>query len=98
MNSCQENRCACPNIVARVDVVHHSDLRFRKEKLWQIHDGAVQLVGSRQCSMYDPGMRLRLIVANHFSLVLFKTDLEGASPAHAPTSTPKTVYFVTVYR
>jgi hypothetical protein len=48
--------------------------------------------------MYDPVMMSRLIVANRVSSVLLKTDLEGTSPARAPTSTPKTVYFVTVSR
>jgi hypothetical protein len=96
MNSCQENRCACPKHSAHVG--RRSDLRFREEKLWQIHDGAVQLVGSRQCSMYDPVMMSCLIVANRVSLVLLKADLEGTSPTHAPTSTSKTVHFVTVSR
>jgi hypothetical protein len=48
--------------------------------------------------MYNPAMMSRLIVANRVSLVLLKTDLEGTSPARALTSTPKTVYFVTVSR
>lgn len=48
--------------------------------------------------MYDLSMMSRLIVANRVSLVLLKTDLEGTSPAHAPNFTPKTVYFVAVYR
>ena len=39
--------------------------------------------------MYDLVMMSCLIVANLVSLVLLRTDLEGTSPAHAPTSTPK---------
>jgi len=48
--------------------------------------------------MYDLVMMSHLTVANRVSLVLLKTDLEGTSSAHAPTFTPKTVYFVAVYR
>jgi hypothetical protein len=72
---------------------------FRGGKLWKIHDGAVQLAGSRQCSTYDSVMMPCHWVADRprFS-VLLKTDLERTSPSRAPAPSPKAIYFVTVYR
>lgn len=83
----------------RHSCVPQSSPIFREEKRSQIRGGAVHQVASRQCSTYASCPRDdESPVSDRAFSVLLKTDLAGTPPAHASGPSPKTLYFVTIYR